>query len=168
MPVSWWISPPGKEAAAYNTFFFFPLYHIENIRTMKKLILLALIAPFAAKAQFTIVNTSTVNLVELREGGAWPINLQRIIKESDTSFVLQFRDQQYANDMIMTSLRFTNMQQLQYFQKGLSALKNGSTGDIAKFKDYSIKRLDVNKEGVQYILVCGHGWGSLLNRCGSS
>lgn len=124
---------------------------------MKHLILISLFLPFAAKAQFTIVNTSTINLVELREGGAWPINLQRIIKESDTAFVLQFRDQQYTNDVIMTTLRFHDMQQLKYFQKGLAALKNGSTGDIAKFKDYTIKRVDVNKEGVQYILICDAG-----------
>jgi hypothetical protein len=125
--------------------------------TMKKLIFIALLSPFAVKAQFTIVNTSTLNLVELRSGGTWPINLQRVIKESDTSFVLQFRDQQYTNEVIMTALRFSDMQQLKYFQKALAALKNGSTGDIAKFKDYTVKRVDVNREGVQYILICGEG-----------
>jgi hypothetical protein len=123
---------------------------------MKKLILISLFIPFAAKAQFTIVNTSTINLAELRTG-TWPLNLQRVIKESDTCYVLQFRDQQYTNEVVMTTLRFPNLGQLKYFQKGLSALKNGSTGDIAKFKEYTIKRVDVKKEGSCYILNCGEG-----------
>src|SRR5450755_3950084 len=103
----------------------------KSMITMKKILFIALLLPFAfaAKAQFTIVNTSTLNLVELRQGGTWPINLQRVIKESDTSFALQFRDQQYTNEVIMTALRFSDMQQLKYFQKALAVLKNGSTGD---------------------------------------
>lgn len=121
---------------------------------MKKLIFLSLFIPFAAKAQFTIVNNSTLDLVALREGGTWPVKLQRVIKETDTSFVLQFRDQQYTTDQVMASLRFPNMQQMKYFQQGLAALKNGSNGATAKFKDYTIKRVDVSKEGAQYILIC--------------
>jgi hypothetical protein len=39
----------------------------------------------------------------------------------------------------------------------LSALKKGSTGDIAKFRDYTIKRVDVKKEGIWYILNCTAG-----------
>jgi hypothetical protein len=124
---------------------------------MKKLIIFSLFLPFAAKAQFTLSNTSTLNMVELRTGETWPINLQRVIKESDTSYLLQFRDQQSTAEVIMTGLRFPNIQQVRYFQKALSALKNGSTGDIAKFKDYSIKRIDVKKEGIQYLLVCSEG-----------
>jgi hypothetical protein len=126
---------------------------------MKKLVFLSLFLAFAfaSKAQFTIVNTATINLVELRQGGTWPITLQRVTKESDTCYLLSFRDQQYTNDVIMTSLRFPNLEQLRYFQKGLSALKSGSTGDIAKFKEYTIKRIDVKKEGVWYILSCGQG-----------
>jgi hypothetical protein len=123
---------------------------------MKKLILLSLFIPVLARAQFTIVNTSSVNLVELR-AATWPLNLQRVIKESDTTFALVFRDQQYINEVNMSTLRFRNMQQLKYFQKALSALKNGFTGDIAKFKDYTIKRVDVKKEGAWYILTCEDG-----------
>ena len=123
---------------------------------MKKLIIICLFIPFVTKAQFTIVNTSTTNLVELRSGTA-PLNLQRIIKESDTCYVLEFRDQGYATEVIMATLRFPNMEQLKYFQKALSALKNGTSGDIAKFKDYTIKRVDVKKEGSFYILNCGAG-----------
>jgi hypothetical protein len=123
---------------------------------MKKLILLSLFIPVLAKAQFTIVNTSSVNLVELR-AATWPLNLQRVIKESDTTFALVFRDQQFINEVNMSTLRFRNLQQLKYFQKALSALKNGFTGDIAKFKDYTIKRADVKREGVWYILTCEDG-----------
>jgi hypothetical protein len=46
---------------------------------------------------------------------------------------------------------------LRYFQKGLAALKKGATGDIAKFKDYTIKRVDIKKDGIWYILSCGMG-----------
>jgi hypothetical protein len=117
---------------------------------------LSLFIPVLAKAQFTIVNTSSVNLVELR-AATWPLNLQRVIKESDTTYALVFRDQQYINEVNMSTLRFRNLQQLKYFQKALSALKSGYTGDVAKFKDYSIKRTDVKKEGVWYILTCEDG-----------
>jgi hypothetical protein len=125
---------------------------------MKKLIILSLFLPFAAKAQFTIVNTSTVDLVELRpETSNSPLKLERVIKESDTVYVLEFRDMGYTNDVIMSTLRFSNLQQLKFFQKGLSALKKGSTGDIAKYKDYTVKRVDVKKEGITYILNCTSG-----------
>ncbi len=124
---------------------------------MKQLIFLALFLPFAAKAQFTIVNNSTVSLLELRQGEKWPINLQRVTKESDTCYVLQFRDQQSSISDIMTDLRFPNLTQLKYFQQGLTALKKGATGDIAKFKDYTIKRVDIKKEGTWYILSCELG-----------
>ena len=52
--------------------------------------------------------------------------------------------------------------QLKYFEKGLEALSKGNTGDIAKFKDYTIKRMDVKKQGqkgglVWYVLTCNDG-----------
>jgi len=124
---------------------------------MKKLIFLSLFLPFAVKAQFTIVNTSTISLVELRQGEKWPITLQRVTKESDTCYVLQFRDQQSSNSEIMTTLKFPNLAQLRYFQQGLAALKKGATGDIAKFKEYTIKRVDLKNDGACYILSCEMG-----------
>jgi hypothetical protein len=123
---------------------------------MKKLILIFLFFPFFAKAQFKIVNSATINLLELR-AGVWPITLQRITKESDTCYVLLFRDQQYTTDVNMSTLRFPNLEQLKYLQKALTALKNGYTGDVAKFSDYSVKRVDVKKEGIWYILTCADG-----------
>jgi len=128
---------------------------------MKKFLLLFFFAPFFAKAQFTITNSSTTSLVELRNG-TWPLDLQKIIKDTDTCYVLQFRDQQVTNDVNMATLRFGNLEQLRYFQKGLMALKAGNTGDVANYKTYTLKRVDVKKEGdmrrgVWYTIVCGDG-----------
>ncbi|HVS98159.1 MAG TPA: hypothetical protein VHE54_16800 [Puia sp.] len=127
---------------------------------MKKLIVLSLFIPFFAKAQFVIVNTSTTSLIEPRTG-KWPLDLQRVIKESDTCYVLAFRDQQENEEVNMSTLKFGDLTQLKYFQQGLSALKSNSTGSTAKFKDYSIKRMDVKKLGekgtVWYVLTCSDG-----------
>lgn len=129
---------------------------------MKKLLLLFFFAPFFSKAQFTLTNSSTTSLVELRTG-TWPLDLQKVIKESDTCYVLQFRDQQVTNDVNMATLRFGNLEQLRFFEKGLLALKSGSTGEIANYKNYTIKRVDVRKlgdakqNGVWYTITCGDG-----------
>ena len=112
--------------------------------------------PFVTKAQFKIVNVSTTNILELRSG-TWPITLQKVTKESDTTYVLLFRDQQYTDDVIMTTYKFKDMEQFKYFQKGLTALKTGNNGDVAKFKDYTIKRVDIKKEGTWYVLNCADG-----------
>jgi hypothetical protein len=123
---------------------------------MKKILLIVILFPMVASAQFKIVNTATINLVELRQG-TWPITLQRVTKESDTSYVLLFRDQHFSDDVIMTTFRFRDMEQLKYFQKGLTALKTGNNGDMAKYKDYTIKRVDVKKQGIWYVLSCSDG-----------
>jgi hypothetical protein len=127
---------------------------------MKKLMFLLLLIPFFGVAQFKIVNTSTTNILELRPG-PWPITLQRVTKESNTSFVLIFRNQEYNNEVIMKTLPFHDLEQLKYFQKGLSTLKTGTNGDVAEFKDYTIKRVDVKidakKGDVWYTLTCGDG-----------
>jgi hypothetical protein len=124
---------------------------------MKKIIILSLlIMPFISRAQFTITNSSTTSLLQVREG-TWPMELQRIIRDKDTCYVLEFRDQQYSSVVNMSDLRFGNMAQLRYFMQGLAALKKGGTGDIAKFKDYSVKRIDVKGQGSCYTLSCGDG-----------
>ncbi|HLI94020.1 MAG TPA: hypothetical protein VKU83_10435 [Puia sp.] len=128
---------------------------------MKKLIILFFFLPILAKAQFVIVNNSTTSLIEPRTG-TWPLDLQRVIRESDTSYVLAFRDQQEASVVNMSTLAFGNVEQLRYFMKGLTALRTGSTGETAKFKEYTIKRMDVRKPGekggtVWYILQCNDG-----------
>ena len=114
---------------------------------MKKLVLLALIAPFFTKkseAQFTLTNSSTVSLVELRSAtDTWPLDLQRIIKQTDTSYALLFRDQQFTNATVMSTLKFKHKAQLKYFQQALSSLSSLGTGTTANFKGFSIKRADV-------------------------
>ncbi len=59
---------------------------------------------------------------------------------------------------MLDTLDFSDKQQLQFFGKGLVALKSGSNGDIARFKDYSITRADNRlKGGLWYILKCQYG-----------
>lgn len=123
---------------------------------MKNLLLLILLSPIAIKAQFKIVNSATINIADVRQG-TWPISLQRITKPSDTCYVLQFRTQEYNNSVIIKTLKFRDLGQLKYFQQGLAALKTGNNGDVAEFKDYTIKRVDVYKEGTSYILTCDGG-----------
>jgi hypothetical protein len=123
---------------------------------MKKLFLVYMFLPFALQAQFKIVNSATINLLDVRQG-TWPISLQRITKPTDTCYILQFRTQEYTNSVIMKTLKFEDIQQLKYFQQGLSALKSGANGDVAEFKDYTIKRVDVYKSGTSYILTCDGG-----------
>src|SRR5579872_6376437 len=101
------------------------------IQSMKKLIFLSFFLPILAKAQFVLVNNSTTSLIEPRTG-TWPLDLQRVIRESDTSYVLAFRDQQENSSVNMSTLNFGNLDQVRYFGKGLAALRSGSTGEIAK------------------------------------
>ena len=127
---------------------------------MKRLFVLLFLVPCFAKAQFTITNTSTVSLMEPRTGN-YPLDLQRVIKESDTCYELAYRDQQESQSVNMETLKFGNVAQLKYFSQGLLALSKGNTGDIAKFKEYTIKRMDVKKQGqkgmVWYVLTANDG-----------
>ncbi len=138
---------------------------------MKKLVLLAVLIPFITKtnAQFTLTNSSTTSICELRASSTtWPLDLQRVIKQRDTSYVLSFRDQQYANVVSMSTLKFKDRGQLKYFQQALTSLAQLESGTIANFKDYTIKRADVKKDvvvgkkeakkdEVWYLLTCEDG-----------
>ncbi len=97
------------------------------------------------------VHFTASSLVEIRSG-EWPILLETNIGRSDTSYSLQFRDVQVLNSVVMDTLAFANPTQLKYFEKALTTLKTGHTGDIAKFRDYSIVRADKKYEGVWYLL----------------
>ena len=138
---------------------------------MKKLVLLAFLIPFLTKtkAQFTLTNSSTTSICELRASTTtWPLDLQRVIKQRDTTYVLSFRDQQYANVVSMSTLKFKDRGQLKYFQQALTSLAQLESGTIANFKDYTIKRADVKKDVVVgkkevkkdeiwYLLTCEDG-----------
>jgi hypothetical protein len=123
---------------------------------MKKLILISLFIPLAGKAGLNSAKAINSTLVQVRTG-EWPISLERIVKRSDTSYFLQFRDQQVTNTEVLDTLPFADKTQLIYFEQALSALKKGSNGDIANFKDYSIKRAEARTEGKWYIL--RYQWG---------
>ena len=135
---------------------FITLYCKTNIR-MNKLILSCLLIPLAGLCGFINDPFSPTNLVEVRSG-AWPITLERTIARRDTSYFLEYRNQQVLNGVEMDTLPFPDKAQLKYFGKALSALKTGTNGDIAKFNDYSLKRADKKYEGVFYIL--SFQWGS--------
>ena len=117
---------------------------------MKKLLLSAIFLPFAGGAGFG-VDPSTTNLADVRTG-KWPINLERWVERRDTSYVLIFRDQQVMNAEVLDTLPFANRGQLHYLDQALTSLKKASNGEIATFKDYSIKRADKKFEGIYYLL----------------
>jgi hypothetical protein len=113
---------------------------------MKTLILCLLLLPLAGS-----------NAVEVR-GGAWPIGLERSTGRPGVSYSLIFRDQSTLQATMLDTLDFSDKQQFQFFGKGLVALKGGNSGDVARFKDYSITRADKRLDGgVWYILKCQYG-----------
>jgi hypothetical protein len=93
----------------------------------------------------------TVDLINVRLA-PWPINLQRVIYYTDTCYALQFRDQGVMNAMIIKTMEIYNMDQLKYLKLGLTTLTKGSNGDVAEFKDYTIKKVGTKKENSWYIL----------------
>jgi hypothetical protein len=130
---------------------------------MKKLVFLFAFLPFIvtkAKAQFTITNTSTITIADLRSGD-WPLRLERIVKKNDTIYMLSFRDKQYPNTHNISTLKFGDLTQLRYLQQGLSYLMTADDGTEANYKSFSIKRTDdknidakTKKKAAKYTLVC--------------
>jgi hypothetical protein len=96
-------------------------------------------------------NYPTVDLINVRLA-PWPINLQRVIYYTDTCYALQFRDQAVMNAVNIKTMDIYNMDQLKYLKLGLTTLTKGSNGDVAEFKDYSIKKVGTKKENSWYIL----------------
>ncbi len=132
---------------------FFLIYHfILPIQYyMKKIFLSLLIIPFTGIGKVNKAPKTGNNPVEIRSG-EWPILIEKKIGQSDTSYSLQFRDVKVISTVVMDTLSFPNLSQLKYFEKALTALKTGNNGDIARFKNYSIKRADKKYEGVWYLL----------------
>jgi len=123
---------------------------------MKKLILFAVFLPFAAHQKALTKQVNSVSILEVRSGD-WPINLEKNGSHSEHAYSLIFRDQQVVNSVMMDTLEFPDLGQLKYFGKALTVLKTGNNGDIAKFKDYSLKRAEKKFEGVWYILRIKYG-----------
>ncbi len=118
---------------------------------MKRLLLSTLFLPFVGGSGFTRVDPSTISLAEVRSG-QWPISLEKWTGHRDTSYVLLFRDQQVMNAEVMDTLAFANLRQLQYMDQALTGLKKAGNGEIATFKEYSIKRTDKKFDGTSYLL----------------
>lgn len=116
---------------------------------MKKLMISALLLPFSVLPQAD--HPSSTTLAEVRTG-QWPISLEMDTDHRGTVYSLLFRDQQVMREEVMDTLEFGNLEQLRYFDQGLSALKTGHNGDIARFKNYSLQRTDKKFEGTFYIL----------------
>ncbi|HVM89193.1 MAG TPA: hypothetical protein VMT76_13470 [Puia sp.] len=128
---------------------------------MKKLILSLLLLPFAGKAGVKPFHSSSSLLVEARSG-EWPISLEQTVEKSHISYFLEFRDEQVLTSVVLDTLPFEDLSQLKYFQQALTVLKKGDNGDVAKFKDYSIKRSDTKDKKKNYLL--RYQWG-LTNFC---
>ena len=130
---------------------------------MKKLVFFFVLLSFfvvGAKAQFTITNTSTITIADLRSGD-WPLRLERIVKKNDTIYMLSFRDKQYPNVHNISTLKFGDLTQLRYLQQGLTYLMGADDGTEATYKAFSIKRTDdkaldskTKKKVVKYTLIC--------------
>ena len=138
----------------------FNIYIAASNSCMKKQLLfsallfsIAGLRPFVGNAGFHPLSSDplSTNLAEVRTG-AWPINLERWVDRRDTSYVLIFRDQAVMQGNVLDTLPFANLVQLRYFEKALTTLKSSETGEIATFKDYSLKRADTKFDGVSYIL----------------
>jgi hypothetical protein len=92
-----------------------------------------------------------VNLVQVRLA-PWPINMQRIVYYTDTCYAIQFRDQSTMNAVAYKTMDLETMEQLKYFKEGLLTLKKGQNGDVAEFRNYSIKKVGTTKANTWYIL----------------
>jgi hypothetical protein len=118
---------------------------------MKQLLLLPLFlhytnGPVVKKAYYPTVDCMTVRLAP------WLINMQRLVYDIDTCYAIQFRDQSIMNAVSLKTMNLETMEQLKYFKEGLLTLKKGQHGDIAVYRNYSIKRVGTRKENTWYIL----------------
>jgi hypothetical protein len=131
------------------------LYCTTN-QQMKKIILSFTLIPLAGNAGLHSFLPSSTVLVQARSG-EWPISLEKTNEIPKAPYFLKFRDEQVLAGIMLDTLPFSSLAQLKYFEQALSVLKKGSNGDIAKFKDYSIKRTDSRTDGRWYIL--RYQWG---------
>jgi hypothetical protein len=123
---------------------------------MKQIFLISLMLHTGHDARVESSHYPTVELINVRLA-PWPINLQRVIYYTDTCYALQFRDQGIMNSVNIKTMEIYNMDQLKYLKLGLTTLSKGSNGDVAEFKDYSIKKVGTKKENSWYILIYDGG-----------
>jgi hypothetical protein len=118
---------------------------------MKQLLILCFFLHTGPGSRFKKADYPTVDLMQVRLA-PWPINLQRVIYYTDTCYAFQFRDQSTMNSVAIKTMDLETLEQLKYFKEGLVTLKKGSNGDVAEFRNYSIKRVGTKKENSWYIL----------------
>jgi hypothetical protein len=118
---------------------------------MKQLLIICFFLHTGPGDRFKKMDYPTVDLMQVRMA-PWPINLQRVIYYTDTCYAFQFRDQSTMNSVAIKTMDLETMEQLKYFKEGLVTLKKGSNGDVAEFRNYSIKKVGTKKENSWYIL----------------
>jgi hypothetical protein len=118
---------------------------------MKQLLIICLFLNTSLGSWYQKAQYPAVDLMEVRLA-PWPINLQRAIYYTDTCYAIQFRDQSTMNAVAIKTMDFETLEQLKYFKEGLITLKKGVNGDVAEFRNYSIKRVGKKKEDSWYIL----------------
>jgi hypothetical protein len=121
---------------------------------MKQLLIIPLFLHFSSGHWFKKQFYPTVDLMNVRLE-PWPINLQRVIYYTDTCYAFQFRDQSIMNGVIIKTLDLETLEQLKYFKEGLVTLKKGANGDVAEYRNYTIKKVGTKKENSWYILSYG-------------
>jgi hypothetical protein len=121
---------------------------------MKQLLLIPLFFHMSSGSWLKKALYPTVDLMTVRLE-PWPINLQRVIYFTDTCYAFQFRDQSTMNSVAIKTLDLETIEQLKYFREGLMTLKKGANGDVAEYRNYSIKKVGTKKENSWYILSYG-------------
>ena len=118
---------------------------------MKQLLVIPLFFHLGGAGSIERVLYPEVDLMQVRMA-PWPINMQRIVYYTDTCYAIQFRDQSAMNAVLYKTMDLETLEQLKYFRDGLITLKKGQNGDVAEFRNYSIKKVGTKKENSWYIL----------------
>jgi hypothetical protein len=118
---------------------------------MKQLLLIPLFLHMSNETGIKRAFYPEVNLMQVRLA-PWSINMQRIVYFTDTCYAIQFRDQATMNAVIYKTMDLETLEQLKYFKEGLLTLKKGQNGDVAEFRNYTIKKVGTKKENSWYIL----------------
>ncbi len=121
---------------------------------MKQLLIIPLFLHMSGGQWFKKSYYPTVDLMTVRME-PWTINLQRVIYYTDTCYAFQFRDQSIMNSVAIKTMDLETMEQLKYFKEGLVTLKKGANGDVAEYRNYTIKKVGTKKENSWYILNFG-------------
>jgi hypothetical protein len=118
---------------------------------MKYMLMISLFLHTSPGSWFNKTSYPEVDLLQVRLA-PWQINMQRIIYFTDTCYALQFRDQSKMNSVNIKTMDLETLEQLKYFRDGLTTLKKGNTGDVAVFRNYSLKKVGTKKDNAWYIL----------------